>query len=481
MERIHEPARELDVIADADVVVIGGGPGGIPAAVAAARAGKKTVLIERYGVLGGLATTCLMGPFFGYSPVEGRYAPGKVNHVNPAEHILLGGIPVELVRRLQKIGGALPDGKIDWSAISFDPELFKKVCDDIVLESGVKVFLHAWVVDTILEENRIRAIVIESKSGRQAITGKLFIDATGDADLAHFAGAPYTKGRKADGLTQSMGTRFRIGGVRPRTQEEIDRGNEIVAEGIRRGEVHSRGTNWIDEVGSTVRLDEVSPDTTRAAGDGTSMPDLTRAEFKIRRDTWEMFDFARKNVPGFENAYLIDFPFVVGVRETRQITGLYQLSDEDVMECRKHPDTTIARGCWWIDIHCPLGNFYPGRQRDSLCSANCKVEQFQKRQCIMKSRCSDQLPRTPFLPENDFYDIPYGTLLSKTVENLIVSGRCISATHIAMASARVIGTCFAIGEAAGTAAALSLENKVSPHELEPGRIQTALRANGVPL
>ena len=101
MERIHEPARELDVIADADVVVIGGGPGGIPAAVAAARAGKKTVLIERYGVLGGLATTCLMGPFFGYSPVEGRYAPGKVNHVNPAEHILLGGIPVELVRRLR--------------------------------------------------------------------------------------------------------------------------------------------------------------------------------------------------------------------------------------------------------------------------------------------------------------------------------------------------------------------------------------------
>ncbi|UKI30756.1 MAG: FAD-dependent oxidoreductase [Lentisphaeria bacterium] len=352
-------------------------------------------MIERYGVLGGLATTCLMGPFFGYSPVEGRYAPGKVNHVNPAEHILLGGIPVELVRRLQKIGGALPDGKIDWSAISFDPELFKKVCDDIVLESGVKVFLHAWVVDTILEENRIRAIVIESKSGRQAITGKLFIDATGDADLAHFAGAPYTKGAQGgrpdpvDGhpLPDRRSSPAHPGGDRPRQRNR------------RRRHPPGRGPLARHQLDRRGRLDRPArrglPDTTRAAGDGTSMPDLTRAEFKIRRDTWEMFDFARKNVPGFENAYLIDFPFVVGVRETRQITGLYQLSDEDVMECRKHPDTTIARGCWWIDIHCPLGNIYPGRQRDSLCSANCKVEQFQKRRCIMKSRCSDQLPENP--------------------------------------------------------------------------------------
>lgn len=481
MKKIQEPVRELEVIADADVVVIGGGPGGLPAAVAAARQGKKTVLIERYGVLGGLATTCLMGPFFGYAPVEGRYAPGKVNHVNPADHILLGGIPMELVRRLQELGGSYPDDQVDWSAISFDPELFKKVCDDIVTEAGVTTFLHAYVVGTVVKNNRIEAVIIESKSGRQAVTGKMFIDGTGDADLAEFAGAPYFKGRKADGLTQSMGTRFRIGGVRPRTEEEIARGNEIVKEAIASGKVHSRGTNWIDEVGSTVREDEITPDTTRAKGDGTNMIDLTDAEFKIRRDTYEMFDFAKKHVPGFEKAYLIDFPFCVGVRETRQIDGEYQLSDLDVIECRKHPESTIARGCWWIDIHCPLGNIFPGRQRESLCSGNCRVEEYQGHKCIMKSKCLDQLPKTPFLPENDYYDIPYGALVPKKIDNLLISGRCISATHIAMASMRVIGTCFAIGEAAGLAAAIAIDSGVTPRALEPAKVQAALKANNVPL
>jgi len=152
-----EPARELDVLADADVVVLGGGPGGIPAAVAAARAGFKTVLVERYGVLGGLATTCLMGPLFGYAPVEGRYAPGKKEHVDPGEYIILGGIPVELVRRLQKIGGAFDDSRIDWDAIRFDPELFKIVCDDICQEAGIKTILHAWVVGSIVKDGKIVA------------------------------------------------------------------------------------------------------------------------------------------------------------------------------------------------------------------------------------------------------------------------------------------------------------------------------------
>ncbi|MBR4665584.1 MAG: FAD-dependent oxidoreductase [Lentisphaeria bacterium] len=481
MTKIQEKPRELDVIADADVVVIGGGPGGLPAAVAAARAGKKTVLIERYGVLGGLATTCLMGPFFGYAPVEGRYAPGKVHHVNPADYILLGGIPMELVRRLQAYGGAPQDGKIDWSAVSFDPEVFKYICDEIVLEAGVKVLLHSWVVGTVVENGQIKAVIIESKSGRQAVTGKIFIDGTGDADLAEFSGAPYNKGRKADGLVQSMGTRFRIGGVRPRTEEEIERSNAIVRDAIASGKLHCRGSNWIDEVGSTVRDDEVTPDTTRAAGDGTKMEHLTRAEFKIRKDTWEMYTFAKKYLPGFEKSWLIDFPFQVGVRETRQIVGEYQLSDDDVIECHKHPEDTVARGCWWIDIHCPLGNIYPGRQRESLCSANCMVEHFQHRQCIMKSKCFDQLPKTPFLPENDFYDIPYGALVPQKIDNLLISGRCISATHIAMASSRVIGTCFAIGEAAGTAAAAALDEQCIPRRLAPQKVQAALKKNGVPL
>jgi hypothetical protein len=477
-KKLFEPARELDVLADADVVVLGGGPGGLPAAVAAARAGQKTVIIERYGVLGGLATTSLMGPFFGYAPVEGRYAPGKKAHINTAEHLILGGIPVELVRRLQKIGGAYDDAQMDWDAIRFDPELFKIVCDDICLDAGVKIILHAWAVGTIVKDGRIEAVIVESKSGRQAVTGKIFIDATGDADVAAFSGVPFSKGRQADGLTQSMGTRFRIGNVRIRTREEIDYGNQLVSDAIKAGRLHCRSTGWVDEVGSTIRDNEMTPDTTRAAGDGTNVMHLTHAELKIRRDTMDMMDFLKEKVPGFENAFLIDFPFTVGVRETRQIHGDYRLTDADVLQTVKHPETGIAKGCWWVDVHCPLGNITPWNARTSLCSEQCRVDEFQGRSCIMKLSCRDQLAPAPFLRENDHYDIPYGCLVPQKIDNLLVSGRCISATHIAMASVRVIGTCFALGEAAGTAAALSLADSIDPRQLDVARLRKQLQANG---
>jgi len=478
MKRFVEPVRELDILADADVVVLGGGPGGLPAAVAAARSGFKTIIVERYGVLGGLATTSLMGPFFGYAPVEGRYAPGKQAHIDTSQHLILGGIPVELVRRLQKIGGAFGDDRIEWDAIRFDPELFKIVCDEICLDAGVKIILHAWAVGTIVKDGRIEAVILESKSGRQVVTGKIFIDATGDADIAAFSGVPFSKGRKADGLTQSMGTRFRIGNVRPRTREEIDEGNALVSEAIKEGKLHCRSTGWVDEVGSTIRDNEMTPDTTRAAGDGTNVMHLTRAELKIRKDTMEMMQFLKEKVPGFENAYLIDFPFTVGVRETRQITGIDQLSDDDVLRTNKYPETGIAKGCWWIDVHCPLGYISPWDARTSLCSELCRVEDFMGKPCIMKAKARDQLAPAPFLRENDHYDIPYGCLVPQTIDNLLVSGRCISATHIAMASLRVIGTCFAIGEAAGNAAAIALTDAVTPRQLDVAKLRRQLQANG---
>jgi hypothetical protein len=478
MKKYVEPVRELDVLADGDVVILGGGPGGLPAAVAAARAGYKTVLVERYGVLGGLATTSLMGPFFGYAPVEGRYAYGKKKHIDTAENLVVGGIPVELVRRLQKAGGAFDDEHIEWDAIRFDPELFKYVCDEICLDAGVQLIFHAWAVDTLVRDGKIEAVVVESKSGRQVITGKIFIDATGDADIAAFSGVPFTKGREADGLTQSMGTRFRIGGVRPRTADEIEEGNRLVSEAIEQGKLHCRSTGWVDEVGSTIRDDEMTPDTTRAAGDGTNVMHLTRAELKIRRDTMEMITFLKKNVPGFEKAYLVDFPFTVGVRETRQIIGMYRLTDQDVLETAKHQDTGIAKGCWWVDIHCPFGYITPWNSRTSLCSVLCRVADFRGKPCIMKTKYPDQLAPAPFLRENDHYDIPYGTLVPQKIDNLLISGRCISATHIAMASTRVIGTCFALGEAAGTAAAVALTDTVAPRDVNVTKLRRQLKSNG---
>jgi hypothetical protein len=478
-KKILEQAKEISVIEEADVVVIGGGPGGLPAAVAAARRGAKTVLIERYGVLGGLATSGLMGPFFGYAPVakvsnEVDYSP---EYNVRAEKPILGGIPLEIVRRLQRIGGAYGDEEIDWYAVRFDPELLKFVCDDIVEEANVKLILHAWVVGTVVEDNKIKAIIIESKSGRQAITGKMFIDGTGDGDIAYFAGCSYTKGREADGLTQSMGSRFRIGNVNIRNPEEIKKDEEIVLEAIKSKKIHARSVGFIKETGSTIRSNEITPDTTRRVGDGTNVRDLTRCELQIRKDTLKIFNFLKENVPGFENSHLIDSPFQVGVRETRQIEGISKLSTEDVTDVKKYPETTIARGCWWVDIHCPLGRLSVGNPYGSLCSKKCNMDP----PCIMKQKFPDELLKTPFLPPSEYFDISYGCIVAKDIDNLFLSGRCISASHQAMASARVIGTCFAIGEAAGTASAMCLKGNVKPKDLNVTNLQEELRKNGVPL
>jgi FAD-dependent oxidoreductase family protein len=470
--QVREPAREIPVVEDADVVVLGGGPGGITAAVAAARQGAKTILVERYGVLGGLATTCLMGPLFGYAPF------GYFDHHDDASQCLLGGIPLEIVRRLQKIGAAPDDDAIDWQSVKFDPELFKFIADEIVEESGSMILLHSYAVSTIVEDRNIKAAIIESKSGRQAITAKVFVDATGDGDVAFYSGCSYTKGREADGVTLALGSRFRIGGLRERTPEEKAICVQVTQEAVASGQVHMLSASDFEECGSSVRANESTPDITRRRGDGTDVRDLTRCELEIRKDTRDILNLLKAKAPGFESAYLMDSPFGVGVRETRQIAGKYRLTTEDVIGVRKFPETTIARGCWFLDLHCPLGRCFPGSDFTSaVCSKLCKIEP----PCVMKTKYSDQLAETPYLPKGEYYDIPYGCIVAKDVDNLLVSGRCVSASHEAMSSLRVIATCFAIGEAAGTAAALSIQDSVDPGALDVQKLQGQLRDNNVPL
>jgi hypothetical protein len=476
-EALAEKARKIPVAAEADVVVIGGGPGGIPAAVAAARQGCKTILIERYGVLGGLATTGLMGPFYGYAPVGSalyhtdRY---KLEKKGP----ILGGIPVELIRRLQKIGGAFDDKKISWESIRFDPELFKFVCDDIVVDSGVRLILHAWCVGAVVKNRRIEAVIIESKSGRQAIRGNIFVDGTGDGDLAWFSGCSYDKGRPGDGRTLSMGSRFRMGGLRKRTPAEFRKCEEITRNGIRKGELECMNESDFVDNGSSLRETDSCPDITRSRGDGTNVMDLTRCEIDIRKQTLNIVNFMRSKVPGFEKSYLIDSPAQVGVRETRQIHGRYFLTTDDVVNVRKFPESTVARGCWFLDMHCCMGYHHPGPFKEAICSVNCKV----KAPCILKTEKYRHLAlKSSYLPPHEYYDIPYGALVAKDIDNLLISGRCVSASHEAMSSLRVIGTCFAIGEAAGLASALSVRGDINPAEISVSKLQKKLRDNGVPL
>ncbi len=468
MKYVEEPQRKIEVIEEVDVCVVGGGPGGMPAAIAAAKLGLNVLVVEIYGFFGGLATTGLMGPIFGYasSGMDGR-------------PLILGGIPVDLVRRLQKVGGAPDDALLKWWAVRFDPEMYKHVCDWMVNDSGAHTLFHSYASNVVMDGDRIDALIVESKSGRKAIRAKVFIDATGDGDLAYWAGEDYTKGRQADGLTQPMGTKFIIGGVDPNAKDLQPLYQELVWNAIARGELDCYHPVYgeVSDQGVTLRSDERTPTMTRFKGDATNVRELTAAEFKIRRDSFNIVEYYKKNVPGFENAFLRFTPPHVGIRETRQIGGLDTLRREDVAEYRKQPESTIARGCWFFDIHCPRGKHGSNARESGLCSRECRIQP----DCYMRLKYNDQLLETPQFKMTDYYDIPYGTLVPRKTRNLLVSGRCISADHYAMSSARVIATCLAIGEAAGTAAYVALDSNKDLSDVNVAKVQCILRNNGVPL
>jgi len=460
MPLVTEPARQLEVIAEVDVCVIGGGPGGLPAAVAAARAGARTMLVERYGFLGGMATAGLIGPILSHRAHESTQP-------------ILGGIPQEICRRLHECGGAPPwEEALQQWGVPFDPEVLKLVADEIVCEAGPDLLLHTWFAGTLVEDGRIAAAVVESKSGRQAIRAKMFVDATGDADVAFRAGAPTRQGRDADGAVESMGSMFRVGGIRTPNAEEAQAAAAALQAAIESGELCMYNPG-IGGRSSTLRLSEVTPNVTRFAGDPTSARDLTTGELRLRRDTRRIVDFYRKHVPGYEECFLSVTPAQIGIRESRQIVGSYALTAADILTGRIHEDA-IALGSWWIDIHCPLGRV---QHHTHVCRADCPSPD----PCPMLEQHRDRLLANLYPPAGGAYGIPYRSLVAQRVSNLLVSGRCISATHEGMGGARVMGTCMAIGQAAGTAAAIAAEKGLPAAEVNVATLQAALRADGAVL
>ena len=459
---ICEPARQIPVIEDADVVVVGGGPGGVPAAIEAARDGASVLLIEHYGFLGGLASAGMIGPLFGYNTAW-------------TDKLMLGGIPVEIVRELQALGGAPENGKLTWFGIPFEPEMMKHALERLAVKAGVRFLFHTKAVGVTRTDGRIESVLVESKSGRGAVRGRMFIDATGDADVAWFAGCDYEKGRPFDGAMQAMGTKFRIGGLRDVTDEERQLGSEAFLKAIADKTIHAYGPfqGEVSEFGATVRLHEETPTVTRARGDGTNVLDLTRNEIKLRADTLKIIDFCRECVPGYENCYLMATPPQIGVRETRRVTGGYVLSKQDCVDGARFADG-IARGSWFFDIHCPMGLTSPGSW---CCDQECQMPGG----CLVRNQHFETLNHTRHLETGSYYDIPYRSLVPKKIDNLLISGRCISADHVAHASLRVIATCFAIGQAAGTAAAMSLASNCDPKDLSGVEVRETLKSAGVPL
>lgn len=412
-------------ISEHEVIVAGGGTAGIAAAVAAARNGVDTILIERYGFLGGTMTAGLVNPFMTF------HAGGEQ---------IIKGVFQEIIDRLKDLDG------YDEETKAFDTEAMKLVADRMVKEAGVKLLLHTYITDVLVtREGAVRGVEVRNKSGRQVLLGKVTVDATGDGDVAVMAGAPYEKGRREDGLTQPMTLNFRLGGVdveRMPPREEI---NRLFEEAKAKGEISIPRENVL--FFPTTRRGEIHFNTTRVVkADGTKAEDLTYAEIEGRRQMAELIEFLRRRVPGFENAYLLMSGVQIGVRETRRIIGEYILTGDDIVEARKFEDA-IARGSYPIDIHSPTGEG-----------------------TVIKR-----------LPLGESYDVPYRCLVPKKVDNLLVAGRCISSTHEAQAAIRVIPIVVAIGQAAGTTAALSVKHNVPPRELDVRLLQKTLRKQGAVL
>jgi len=397
---VQEAARSLAVIDEAEVVVVGGGPAGVAAAVSAARAGADVLLVERYGHLGGLATGGLVILLDCYSD---------------GDEIVIGGFAREVWERLESEACARPYPSEKKTAILFDPEALKYVYLKLAQEAGVRFLLHSWVAAVVKEDGAITAIVTESKSGRQAVRGTVFVDASGDADLVAWAGAPFELGKHDIGI----GLVARLGGADwPRYRQFI---SEEPGEWKRLSEEYRRSGG----LGGAVMAwrDDVVWNNNGIPGDGLDVKDLTRVEVTLRQKMWGYWRFYREHVPGFENSFLLDTASQIGVRETRRPLGRYQLTMDDVKAGRAFPDS-IGVGNLWSG---------PGR-----------------------------------------YDIPYRALLPQGVANLLVAGRCISADHQAHDITRAIPPCMVTGQGAGVAAALAARSRSAVDQLDLGALRAEL-------
>jgi len=435
LKYVEEPAKKLPVLASVDVLVCGGGPSGFIAAIAAARNGAKTMLIEKYGFLGGMATVSLVGPISKFK-IKGEFA--------------VRGIPWEFVERMKQKNGAVTD--LYSGNVPFDPEVYKLVAMQMVREAGVDLLLHAYAVDVIpsrAETGRCNYVVIECKSGRQVIEAKYIVDCTGDADIVHFAKLPYE--RSSVNETQPMTLYFRMGGARTENMEDLmmereDKGytiralHELMQEARSRGELPLFGGPWIQH-GSTLHHGEVSVNVTRYPGNAVDVRNLTEAECTTRENMFDLIPFLKKAMPELSDAHLIFSGTQVGIRESRRIDGLFKMTKDEVLHKVDFPDT-VAKGAHHIDIHSSKDN--------------------KQELVILK----------------EAYNIPYRSLVPKGSRNILVAGRCISASREAFASIRVQAQCMALGQAAGTAAAMCSSLKVDVAHLDGVMLRHRLADQG---
>lgn len=454
--RRHAYAADIPEYDDVDVLVIGGGPSGLSAAVAAARLGVKVRLVERYGFLGGNLTAGLVGPCMTSYSLDGSQQ-------------LIRGIYEEFVQRMMALGGAMhpstiPAGSAYCGFIvyghdkvtPFEPEAAKVVAQRMCVEAGVDLLMHTMVVDAIVDDQaekpRVHGVVCAGKGGLKAARASVVIDCSADGDVAHFAGVHTRQGRDSDGLAQPQTLFFRVQNVDDQVVEAYVRSHpddyrpfaSIVAKATAEGRFPAprRGIGlyktmepgvWRINTGRVLRRN------------GADARELTLAEMEGREQTVALLHFFRNNLPGFENVELRDTATQIGVRETRRIEGDYELTLEDLRSGRAFEDVVALCG-YPLDIHDPTGSG-GGTGGDAPATANA-------------------------------YQIPYRVMVPRHHEGLLVSGRAVSATHEALSAIRVMPPCFALGQAAGVAAALSIGNRASPRHVDYADLRRELLAQG---
>jgi hypothetical protein len=439
--------KKVDVRREADILVVGGGPAGIGAAVAAARSGKSVLLLEKRGFLGGNIT--------------GAYVE-TCNHFLHGTTFATNGIYAEIEEKYRARFGNSHDIRMD-APHRYNSEYLKIFLDDFLIQEGVELMFHSFVNDVIVENNHIQGVIIQSKKGPIAVNAEIIIDGTGDGDVAFSAGVPYDQGRDEDGLCQPGSVNFRLAGLNvEKLTGEVD-GLKVI--GKRFHDDYRAGKTGLTCKRQDLPFGRLTPggvasyvNYTCAYGiDPTDVDGLTQGEMECRKYILEFYEYAKNNFEGFEEIELASIAPEIGFRDSRRIQGLYRLTKEDI-EAQKIFEDAIA----------VYPRFYDMLSPDAYMDGDGKMEGEGYRGHIYEP-----------IKDESSYTIPYRSLLPVNIDNLLVAGRCISADHVAESSIRGISACMLTGQAAGVAAGLACKGKVSPSKINIQELQAILREQRV--